>query len=396
MTTPFDEIRFDDIKLPSDHRESPGSLFQHLVANLLEAEAEDKDDLLFFPAGGKDGLIDHCIRDKACFKAADPYTRYEKGLKIIECKKADSLSHAKKAWNKIEDRFMGNITEKGDARKGQKQYKPWVNKNQPIKSYNFYVSFECSNEQLQQELETPIENFFRNAIKNKQGLEHLNNITVIVIGWKQILNRLKDHPHLLFKWFPKVRVHGLSVLSLVLNGYDGFKSYLNNSGYLLNDDERKHPDNILNRLDDESLDGFIITGIGGIGKSRLLLEIGKEALRSGWLVLFVDAKSCKSETIELLAKEIKSKDKVLFLFDHLESHENFESVIDKIYQCNIYSDYYFKYIASCRNNFAYKVEGIKGKDYIQLDNDFDEAGNDCNPRNNGEEVKPYGVRIVEL
>ena len=71
-------------------------------------------------------------------------------------------------------------------------------------------------------------------------------------------------------------------------------------------------------LDDNDQFGLVLSGPGGVGKTRLALQLALEAEANGWLVLQVERNTSR-EAIEQLAREHTSSANVLLVIDYAEA-----------------------------------------------------------------------------
>ena len=97
----------------------------------------------------------------------------------------------------------------------------------------------------------------------------------------------------------------------------------------------------------------IISGEGGVGKTRLMRQLGLMALDRGWEVLIVDRQIQSLEIVKELLEEGK---KYLFVFDYLEENIAFEAGITDVLTPNE-SDIEIKLLANCRNTFKNNSSG---------------------------------------
>jgi hypothetical protein len=118
-----------------------------------------------------------------------------------------------------------------------------------------------------------------------------------VVDWGEFDNRLKKQPALLLRWFPKARPLGLIPLDDIPE-FTNFRAYLRCNKlpyYRLSDHKKSFPpsqeteihdeEGLLQILESGTVTGLVITGAGGVGKSRLTLELGFLAQQKGWVVL---------------------------------------------------------------------------------------------------------------
>ncbi len=107
---------------------------------------------------------------------------------------------------------------------------------------------------------------------------------------------------------------------------------------------------LLQQLDNQNLTGFIITGSGGVGKTRLMLEIGRQALANNWLVYRVRER-LKTDGIYQLAEQIEPSQKVLLLIDYAETQQDFADLVATLQALNEDKGVQFRYIANCRTTY---------------------------------------------
>ncbi|MCH8310612.1 MAG: ATP-binding protein, partial [Chloroflexi bacterium] len=122
---------------------------------------------------------------------------------------------------------------------------------------------------------------------------------------------------------------------------------------------------LLNELDDGDTTGLIITGPGGIGKTRLTLELGHLARKDGWLVLSV-LNRLTSNALESLAQIINPEIKVLFLIDYAETHRDFADITETLSDYNGTYSFQLRYVASARSSYYPMVSGISQHKHVDL------------------------------
>jgi len=100
--------------------------------------------------------------------------------------------------------------------------------------------------------------------------------------------------------------------------------------------------------------GLIIHGQGGIGKTRLMLELGKRLLRQEFIVIKVLP---DFESLDELVKyfNLRPTKKYLLLFDYIEEQKVFDKTIKWII-ANKFSN--IKIIGNCRNTFVSDIQNI--------------------------------------
>lgn len=361
MNTPFAIPPFNEDNIDKELIGKPGDAFQIFIAELSSLEGMK---VRTFSTGGKDGAIDHIVNSNS-------------GSLVIECKDLAKYQDATSAWSKVESLLLKNIVSTNGPAKGQPQYSPWFDQLYPINHYKFYVSAQFPNESKIRSLQEKISNFFYDIGSKYHHLSHLKYIKIEVLAWNDLVPLLSFYPHLCLKWFPNYRITGLSLLKKHNNINEGFRLFLNNDTlpYLPSDDIELQPETLLQKLYDKEVTGLIITGVGGVGKTRLVLEVGQLALKQNttldldWLVVQIDAKKCKSESIKKIAERVGQKKRVLFLCDYLEAQKNILDILETI---NDYNDenYQFSYIANCRYSYYEQLEHLAHHQKVILTNDL--------------------------
>ena len=261
-----------------------GDAFQAFVQDLLLPE---HPKLHRFPGGGKDGGIDLIETSETCF--------------VVECKVvgADDYGEVERRWKEVRKKLEKHLINPSGPTIGQSQYHPWYATDTPITEYVFSVSASMANEQQLRNLKTVIEEFFVELARRHSHLSHLSQLKVSILDWNGLSARLRQRPHLLFRWFPSMRPNGLVPLDESIN-VGTFRAYLTDAKlpyYSIAEHLQHAPPpkgisildekNLLARFENPDITGLVISGKGGIGKSRLTLELGWLALRNGWSVMRV-------------------------------------------------------------------------------------------------------------
>lgn len=264
--------------------------FQRFATDVLRAEYPA---LHLYPTGGKDGAID------ASVIALDHCT-------VVEFKHIgeDGIKPALGQWRIVAERLRQHLADPTGPTKGQAQYSPWYDKDPPIRSYVFCISSQLDNLAQTTQLRDEIADFFDKLVTERPHLAHMNGLKAEVLDWQDLDRRVQDQLHLLFRWFPKERPLGLVPLDAGTKP-SGFRDYLTRERlpyYSLS----KHlqivspPDGVKivgeeelrELLESGTSTGLVITGSGGVGKTRLIMELGWLALERGWTVLHIPTDAC--------------------------------------------------------------------------------------------------------
>ena len=122
---------------------------------------------------------------------------------------------------------------------------------------------------------------------------------------------------------------------------------------------------LLTRLTQPEVTGLIITGSGGVGKTRLMLEIGRLAVDDNWLVFRVRDR-LKVESIYQLAKQIEISQRILLLVDYVETQQDFTDFIETLNELNEDKGFHFRYIANCRTTYYASVRDAYSHQRVDL------------------------------
>lgn len=358
------DIRFKKDQLNNKLLQSDiGEAFQRFVHDLL---VHDYPTLHMFPAGGKDGCIDLSEKRDASSIFA-------------ECKyiTADGLAAAKDRWKEVARRLESHISHPSHPTLGQRQYSPWYHSDFPVTEYLFCISSILANQDQLNRLQQEIQNFFAKLSCEYRHLAHLAVLSVRVFDWSDLHRYLKRSPHIMFRWFPRTRPIGLIPINEIAES-NTFRSYLYSdklpyyerhrqlqvepapSGAIIPDEEK-----ILTDLSGSVVTGLIITGKGGVGKTRLTLEIGRLAQQKGWIVLRCRG-NLNAATVIQLAEIINIDHKVLIVADYVEVQRDFDQFVETVIALNDTYDLRIRYIANCRTSFYRNLAAIPGHKQLNL------------------------------
>ena len=347
-----------------------GDTFQVFVHELLRLEYQD---LHLFPGKGKDGCIDlsHTM---------------DTSRTVVECKYIgkDGIQDATSSWRNVTSKLEKHLADSCGPTKGQSQYGPWYHTNPPIRNYIFCISSILSNQYQIDKLNLEIVNFFNELIHKYEHLAHLNELNVEILDWNALCSRLKQQPYLIFRWFPLTRPQGfVPIDDLQYKG--NFRSYLNNEKlayYSLGQHLKANPapigidipdeENLLNQLEGGDTTGLMIIGSGGIGKSRLTLEIGGFAHNKGWLVFRVQSRLTK-DVLAHLIEWISPNNKVLLLVDYIETQRDFAELVETLNALNDTYSLHLRYIANCRTSFYQTVDATSLHNKVDLSSVFQDS-----------------------
>ena len=300
-------------------------------------------------AFGNDGAIDHLVigdRDQI----------------VIECKFFGKERKGQPAgdWREVANTLGPNLRANAerDINSIERHYRNWFDVERPIKGYWFCTSgvFQPG---AQTELRQDISAFFASFAGSP--LAHLAGINIEVVGWNDFDGALSAIPPLHFRWFRKLPI-GLRPLRSLTEGKT-FRKFLdeetleffsrdvfnheigfNNHGRLT--DERSTLSALLERKDQT---GLVLSGPGGLGKTRLALQLGLEAEQNkdNWLVLQVE-RNAQPEAIDELARAYATSAQVLLIIDYAEAATSLFGLAQAMERANRDGQHLFRFVATCR------------------------------------------------
>ena len=335
-----------------------GDAFQRFIRDLLDSEYAARGlQLTCFPGGGKDGGIDLVVDD-------------QQQKEVLECKVcgSDSPSQVRSAWLRTADALRRNLQDPDGPPTGQSQYAPWYRTSAPIRKYVLCTTFQPSNEAQRDalsKLREEIRDFFLKLADDHEHLRHLREVQVgELIDWTVIERKLRAQKHLLFRWFPGVRGIGLTPLEEVTGSdNNSYRAYLH-SGRLPFYSQAVHAQKVppppsmtvaessalLDTMTPGARDGVIVSGPGGVGKTRLTLEIAQAAAEKGWSVLRAGLRLIP-ERIDDLAELLDPSDRALIVFDYVETESDFTGLLEEIHNVNDSRGIQIAYVAGSRSAF---------------------------------------------
>ncbi len=310
----FGRKRFDSRILD---REDDGRAFERFVDEFLRLDLPG-EDLVRGLARGPDGAID--IADAG-----------QKIQRIVECKfiGADTGSTAAERWGQVRQHLENNLLPLalGDESR-RKKYRPWLRSEGKLKTYTFVTSSNCSSADERNQLRKSISDFFVQCSQKHDELSHLAHLEIDLRYWDDLVGKSAHFAPLFYRWFGGFP-QGYSEIALSFGSEGGFKQFLasRNLPYFSRDtymaETGQKPvsqlDSILQFLTQgNDTRAQVICGPGGVGKTRLSIELCEGARAAGWWPIRLDRKAHVSE-LDSICQSHADTAKILVFIDYAEA-----------------------------------------------------------------------------
>jgi hypothetical protein len=304
---------------------------------------------------GRDGAID--LLDKL----AEPGSATVAECKFIGSEKA---TEAPMRWAEVYRNLAKNLPKlNADSTLAPNSpYRAWLDVRRPVSRYRFCVSANMSPSEIDT-LESRISADLRQLVE--QGVEPLRQLikvdgAVRVLAWDWFETELVEHPTLAFRWF-----RGLPAGIELLAGRSGptttFRDFLESGTlrYFSRDQYVAETSGSVNggeiKLAASLADGLpsalLITGPGGVGKTRLSLELaaslssdayGFDAYRLG--------RGTNFDSVTELAHHYPTDRSILLLVDYAEAVPDLAQIADAITHLGGNTNHKIRLIATCRSS----------------------------------------------
>ena len=338
-----------------------GSDFETFVYETLAISGDHTSRLKPAHGRGRDGAID-LLDDTTAERC------------VIECKfiGRDSTSNGRHRWTDIYGKLNTNLKQLASAdadRAPRSPYGPWLDRERPILRYVFCVTESFANSNDEETLRKSIESDFHTLSETHPGLHHLKNIEVVVYGWTFFLAELTRRLPLKYRWFGGLPL-GLSPLFRASPRTGPFKQFLNGETLPFFSRTRFHreqgrseadtEEDLINALEQSDQDEvLILSGPGGVGKTRLALEIGRTLQQRGWLTLMLSERA-SPQVIADIAKANSESCRVVLILDYAEASSGIADLAETLRSVND-AGHSFRLIATCRSSALQTVQDGLGE-----------------------------------
>lgn len=280
--------------------------FQQLVGDALREAIPAAVQVM--QTEGNDGSIDAFISEGAILP---PLLSRLRSPAIVECKDNDDhkdavIENVIAGWRKVANRLA-----QAAARGWPDLYQPWVH----ARSYIFITSALLPHKEARDRLTNEIEQFFGRLRAAGQS----NVESVMVLDWSELRSLFDRLPRLADAWLG-VQLPWLITHEQRKQRLTGASRYLNELPFVEPDTSSPiHPARLFDAVLACANDcGVLVTGPGGIGKTRTMLEVAAIAAAHGWRVLHVVSQA-KLTSEHLVDTILGTPGNTLLIIDYLDN-----------------------------------------------------------------------------
>ena len=312
-------------------------------------------------ARGRDGAVDLADR------FGDPG-----GLTIAECKFIGSggLSQAKARWKEVFTNLSNNLPtlSAAPATRQTSPYRAWLDPRRPVAHYRFCISIALSDADVQQLEKLIADDLGELVIAGVEELRPLATTagSIRVLRWDWFHSELERHPALAFRWFRGLP-RGIELFDFAPGGKTSFRAFLNEGSlrYFSRDEYAAQPGtariersegDLIADLAGNATHGLLISGPGGVGKTRLAHELasGLGSAGHGFDVYQLD-RSADYSSLETLAGHYAQPASILLMADYAEAIAKLAEIAEAAEYLEAEAGHRIRIIATCRSSATNQV-----------------------------------------
>jgi hypothetical protein len=313
-------------------------------------------------ARGRDGAVDIIIE-------ADGDTT------VCECKFIGDgeFETARARWREVAKRLRKHLPELAadPSDSPNSPYRFWLDQARPIRRYVFGVTARLTNLEAGA-LSDEIRELFRSLSADPalSLLRHLaeDDGAVQVLSWDHFAAILEGRPALTFKWFGGLPT-GARLLATEREAAKGFRAFLyggtlpffSREAFLIATRQRIGADGldaeetiVAELAGEQPAAGLIVAGPGGVGKTRLSLELAHRLEERGWLPILLSQVSDDTTIRQIIARH-RDAARLTFVLDYAEAAASLARIADAVRVCGDEGGHRVRLIVTCRASALHAV-----------------------------------------
>ncbi len=304
-------------------------------------------------ARGRDGAIDLIDR-----------TGEAGAVTVAECKYIGSgaVKDVAGRWAEVFHHLWKNLPAlREDAKiRPNSPYRAWLNPELPVKYYRFCVTVPMNDIELQAIEARIVADFAKLVALGVEEVRALAEGTdaVRVFRWDWFHAELEEHPSLAFRWFRGLPA-GVELFESDDRADATFRDFLTAGElhYFSRDEYVAHGSGtvergettLTSRLADEGLTALLITGPGGVGKTRLSWELASALGKApNGFDVYRLGRSAGYNSVTELADHYPGAASILLLIDYAEAAPKLGEIADAIAHVLANSSHRMRLIVTCR------------------------------------------------
>jgi hypothetical protein len=285
---------------------------------------------------------------------------------VAECKfiGSEKAIEAPKRWAEVYRNLANNLPKLNadPALAATSPYRAWLDPNRPIARYRFCVSAIMSPGQVDALKRKISADFGKLVALGVEPLRQLAEIddAVQVLAWDWFEAELVEHPTLAFRWFRGLPV-GVELLANRSGQEPTFRDFLQSGAlhYFSRDQYLADAGGSLNSGESELASALasglpralLITGPGGVGKTRLSLELAASLSSDTYgFDVYRLGRSANFDSVIDLAGHYPSDRSLLLLLDYAEAVPALASIADAVAHLHANTMHRIRLVATCRSS----------------------------------------------
>jgi hypothetical protein len=335
-------------------------------ARRVKNDGDDFEDFVFEcfrVANDERGFAKHLGRGRD--GAVDLIDRFgDPGIATVaECKFVGSglVKDAAARWQEVYrnlDKHLPTL-QADSAKRPDSPYRSWLDPERPVRRYRFCVTATMTKVELAA-LEKRIVDDFTKLVS--AGVEPLRQLAeekgaVRVFSWDWFDAELNENPTLAFRWFGNLPV-GIELFEPEPNIEATFRDFLSGGElpfFSRDQYERegvgaveKGEAELVSGLADGSSSALLLSGPGGVGKTRLSWELATALAHENGFQVYRLGRSASFDSVIALASSYVGPALILLVIDYAEAVRGLAGIADAVAQVSATTEHELRLVLTCR------------------------------------------------